>query len=111
MAGSSRTAERAQHLCDDAADRVRLLRHNGVAECLQPLLSLPAIFRDARRLVFVLRFAGTDGPSVGGEVHSAGNPMSISTHAGFSAAAAAICDAHARTCTFSDSCLSCPRAA
>ena len=46
---------------------------------------LRALLRDARRLFVGLRFGGADWPLVIGEVQPAGDPMSISTHAGLSA--------------------------
>ncbi len=58
----------------------RALRHDGVAESLQPRPSAFGRFADAGRLPGVLSFAAACGPSV--IVQPAGKPISISTHSG-----------------------------
>lgn len=58
----------------------RALRHDGVAESLQPRPPAFGRFSDAGRLPRVLRLAAAGGPSV--SVQPAGKPISISTHSG-----------------------------
>ena len=70
-------------------DRFRGLRHHCVAQCLQSRGSVRHGAKGSGRLPFVLGLASTGGPPMA--VQPGGNPISASTHAGFSGPFGAAC--------------------